>query len=90
LNKFGAVSPKVAMWMAQGVWRKFGVDFGIGITGIAGPDGGTTEKPVGLVYVGVSTGPTKVIEHHFMGNREAIRQRSVAAALAMIRSKLEA
>jgi nicotinamide-nucleotide amidase len=90
LNKFGAVSPKVAMWMAQGVWRKFGVDFGIGITGIAGPDGGTTEKPVGLVYVGVSTGPTKVIEHHFMGTREGIRQRSVAAALAMIRSKLEA
>lgn len=90
LNKFGAVSPRVAMWMAKGVWRKFGVDFGVGITGIAGPEGGTPEKPVGLVYVGLSTGETEVVEHHFMGSRDAIRQRSVAAALAMIRSKLGA
>ena len=56
LEKYGAVSEQTALEMAEGVRRKSGTDIGISVTGIAGPDGGTAEKPVGLVYIGLSTG----------------------------------
>ena len=55
LNKFGAVSEQTAQEMAHGVRRVSGADIGIGVTGIAGPDGGTDEKPVGLVYIAVDS-----------------------------------
>lgn len=56
LKQYGAVSPQVAKLMAQGVRESAGADFGVGITGVAGPDGGTPEKPVGLVYLSLSDG----------------------------------
>lgn len=85
LFSHGAVSDPVARQMAEGVRRALGADFGIGVTGIAGPDGGSMEKPVGLVYVAVS-GPagTQVGEYHFDGSREEIKAATASAALAML------
>ncbi|MBE7045638.1 MAG: competence/damage-inducible protein A [Ruminococcaceae bacterium] len=74
LARFGAVSRETATEMAQGIRRAAGSDIGVGITGIAGPDGGTAEKPVGLVYVGICFGEkTDVLELHLTGNREKVR-----------------
>ncbi|WKZ79543.1 MAG: competence/damage-inducible protein A [Fimbriimonadaceae bacterium] len=86
LTREGAVSKLVARQMAQGVRRLTGADIGVGITGIAGPGGGSPEKPVGLVYVGFS-GPLKesVEELRLSGSRETIRLRSISAALDLIR-----
>lgn len=85
LLSHGAVSDPVARQMAEGVRRTLGADFGIGVTGIAGPGGGSAEKPVGLVYVAVS-GPagTQVREYHFDGDREGIKAATASAALAML------
>lgn len=81
----GAVSEPVARQMAEGVRRVFGAVYGIGITGIAGPGGGSAEKPVGLVYV-AAAGPdeTRVARHVFDGTREAIKAQSAEAALGLL------
>ena len=78
----GAVSPETARAMAEGVRAKTGADFTLAITGIAGPDGGSPAKPVGLVYLAVA-GPaeTAVFEHRFPGDRAAVRQAATEAAL---------
>lgn len=82
LRQHGAVSSQVACQMADGVRRASGASVGVAITGIAGPDGGTPEKPVGLVYIAVATdGGTRASEHRFVGTREDIKQRSAQAAL---------
>jgi PncC family amidohydrolase len=85
LSRLGAVSEPVARQMADGVRHSLASDFGIGITGIAGPDGGSAEKPVGLVYIAVS-GPagTQVKEHRFSGNRDDIKSAAASAALSML------
>lgn len=89
LEKVGAVSPEVALEMAVGVAKTSGADVGIGITGIAGPDGGTPEKPVGLVYMAISVkGETKVQECRFGGSRNKIRQRACYQALNWLRLEL--
>jgi nicotinamide-nucleotide amidase len=82
----GAVSPQVAEAMARGARERFGADFGVGITGIAGPDGGTPEKPVGLVYVALA-GPNgvEVDKNRFIGIRQDVRARSAQRALTMLR-----
>ncbi len=82
LDSYGAVSEEVARAMAAGVKAVSGTDYGIGITGIAGPDGGTEEKPVGTVYIGVA-GPvsTQVYKHYFSGNRRKVRELSAQYAL---------
>jgi PncC family amidohydrolase len=82
LLEHGAVSQPVAAAMAAGVRLATGADFGAGITGIAGPGGGTADKPVGLVYIGVA-GPHSAAEfrHVFAGDREAVRQQAVDAAI---------
>ncbi|NOZ12648.1 MAG: competence/damage-inducible protein A [Acidobacteria bacterium] len=81
----GAVSHAVAKGMAAGVRKAFGSGFGIGITGVAGPDA-SEEKPAGLVYIAVSTGKgDDVKEFHFAGNREMVRLQSVTAALNLLR-----
>lgn len=86
LNKYGAVSDQTAEEMAQGVIEKTGADIGVGITGIAGPDGGTEEKPVGLVYVGVCAfGKTKVKKLMLNGSRARIRTLTVMHAFDMVR-----
>ncbi|MCL2351221.1 MAG: competence/damage-inducible protein A [Firmicutes bacterium] len=86
LEKFGAVSEQTAREMAEGVRRASGASIGAATTGIAGPGGGTPEKPVGLVYITVSTdGKTEARECLFAGNRRKIRDRAVVTALDMVR-----
>lgn len=89
IEKVGAVSLEVAIEMAEGIAKTSKADIGIGITGIAGPDGGTPEKPVGLVYMAISiNGETSVQECRFGGNRNKIRQRACYQALNWLRLKL--
>lgn len=86
LEKFGAVSEQTAKEMVTGVIELTKADVALSTTGIAGPDGGTNEKPVGLVYIGCNVcGRIKVKECHFRGNREIIRTRTVTEALTMLR-----
>ena len=89
LQENGAVSEETARAMAEGIRLRFSTDIGVGITGIAGPGGGTPEKPVGLVYVAVA-GPhgTIVLKEQFVGQRNAIRNRTTNAAFAMVRQYL--
>lgn len=93
LEKHGAVSEEVAAAMAEGVREKAGSDIGIGITGIAGPDGGTEEKPVGLIYVGLSdqagTVVRKVKVFSQRRPRSYYRYTAASFALDMVRRRLE-
>jgi nicotinamide-nucleotide amidase len=86
LAKYGAVSEEVAKEMAQGILSKAGSDLAISTTGIAGPDGGSDEKPVGLVYIGLATPEGVIAEKiQFYGERESVRQLTVQAALNKVR-----
>jgi competence/damage-inducible protein CinA-like protein len=89
LAEHGAVSPEVAAALADGARARFGADVGVGITGIAGPGGGTADKPVGTVHLCV-TGPdgssSKAVR--IGGNRAAVRDRSVTIALQLLRAAL--
>ena len=81
LDTLGPVSEPVARQMAEGVCRVFGADYGVGITGIAGPNSDETGRPVGLVYVAVSDGVrTLVREYRFDGDRAAVRAQAAEAA----------
>jgi len=89
MKKHGAVSQQVAEAMAKGVVKISGAEVGVGITGIAGPTGGTTEKPVGLVYIGIANKQKAWVEKFLFGDdRQIIRERSSYAALNMIRLHL--
>ncbi len=86
LERHGAVSAEVAEALARGVRRALHSDIGLSITGIAGPGGGTPEKPVGLVYIGLSDGERSLSRHRVMpGDRESIRERSTYLALSWLR-----
>ncbi len=86
LDKYGAVSKQVATEMAKGGAAVSKSDVCISVTGIAGPDGGTDEKPVGLVYIGCYVrGDVKVKEFHFSGNRNKVRSLSAKNALILAR-----
>jgi nicotinamide-nucleotide amidase len=86
---FGAVSHEVAEAMAVGIRKKSGSDIGLSITGIAGPEGDSQEKPIGLVYVGISwKDGVKVEKNIFLGNREIIKSQSSQKALDMLRRHL--
>ena len=89
LATFGAVSEEVALQMARGVRERFGSDLGVAITGIAGPGGGSAEKPVGLVWIGVDGSERLARRIHASGDRGEIRQRAVQAALEVVRRMLE-
>ena len=90
LETLGAVSDKVCEQMASGCRLKSGSDIGISTTGIAGPDGGTDEKPVGTVYIGISTkNSTKAHECHFEGNRDEVRMQSVLTAIELALKETE-
>jgi len=79
----GAVSEPVAIALADGARRRFGADIGIGITGIAGPGGGTPEKPVGTVCLGISADAVRYSgRRRFAGDRESVRGQAVAWVLA--------
>jgi len=89
IKEHGAVSKQVAAALAEGIREQCKASFGIGITGIAGPTGGTEAKPVGLVYHGLADGnETQVIERRFPGDRERIRYWATTQALDMLRRKL--
>ncbi len=85
LEKYGAVSPQTAKEMAEGIKRLSGSTFGAATTGIAGPDGGTAEKPVGLVYIAVADEKeTRIKKLNLSGNREKVRILAVKNVLRMI------
>ena len=89
IAKHGAVSPEVATALAEGIRLRCKATFGVGITGIAGPMGGTPEKPVGLVYHAIAgERGTEVIEKKFPGDRKRIRWFASQQALDMVRRKL--
>jgi PncC family amidohydrolase len=89
LEAKGAVSEEVARQMAEGVRTRIHTDIGVGITGIAGPGGGTADKPVGLVYIAVSgSRETQCTRNVFIGKRREIKFRATQKALDMIRQYL--
>jgi nicotinamide-nucleotide amidase len=89
LEMNGAVSAEVAKGLAEGIRMKTGATIGLGITGIAGPSGGSVQKPVGLVHIALSlNGTTEHQEHNFGGDRDRIRLWASQAALDMVRRKL--
>jgi nicotinamide-nucleotide amidase len=86
IGAHGAVSSEVAIALADGIRRRTGSTLGVGITGIAGPSGGTPEKPVGLVHIALADG---VQSHerglHFPGDRDRVRWQASQSALDMVR-----
>jgi len=89
LETYGAVSEQTAAEMALGAAKAAGADAALSVTGIAGPGGGTAEKPVGLVYIGCAVnGEVTVREYRFTGNREKNRDYAVARAITLLREEL--
>jgi len=90
LYRYGAVSEQTAREMALGVRRAFQVDIGLSVTGVAGPGGGTPDKPIGLVYVGLATPDGEWVERCMWdGNRQENKEYSAEAALDLLRRYLE-
>jgi nicotinamide-nucleotide amidase len=90
IAEHGAVSKQVAAALAEGIRKRCKSTLGVGITGIAGPTGGTEEKPVGLVYTAITDGKkTEIVETRFPGDRDRIRKFASQQALDMIRRKLK-
>ena len=86
LREHGAVSAETAAAMAAGVRERLGADVGVAVTGVAGPGGGTAEKPVGLVYIGVSAPNERAHDRvQLPGRPRAIRSRAAVAALHLVR-----
>ena len=89
IEQAGAVSAEVARAMAEGARRRWGTTYGMGITGVAGPSGGTEAKPVGLVYMAVADAAgTIVLEQRFAGPRAIIKESSARMALDLLRRRL--
>lgn len=89
IERHGAVSEEVVTAMASAARRRFGVDLGIGITGIAGPTGGSTEKPVGTVWIALATPDELVAKQlRLFGDRDEVRRRAAQAALDLVRRSL--
>ena len=89
IEKHGAVSPEVAAALAEGIRRRSGATLGLGITGVAGPTGGTDAKPVGLVFHALaSDAGTDVVERRFPGDRKHVRRFATQQAMDMVRRKL--
>lgn len=85
LQQHGAVSAQTARAMAEGCRGIFGSDIAVSITGIAGPGGGSLQKPVGTVHVAVATQQaTRTVEFHFSGDRAQVRDEAISAALGLI------
>ena len=90
LDKYGAVSKEVAIEMVEGAVSKSKADVGISATGVAGPDGGTPEKPVGLLYIGLSIkGDTQIHEFQLQGDRQENRKKTVEEAFELLIKELK-
>jgi nicotinamide-nucleotide amidase len=86
IKKYGAVSSEVALQMAEGARRVLNTDYAVSTTGVAGPTGGTTDKPVGLCWFGIATpNGTKIFSHNFVGDREENIAAASSVALNMLR-----
>lgn len=91
IEKYGAVSAETARAMAEGAREKLGTDMSVAITGIAGPTGGTPDKPVGTVYIAVAReGITDVRKFQFAGTRHAIRRQAAEEALRFVFDEIRA
>jgi nicotinamide-nucleotide amidase len=90
LERTGAVSEETVLEMVSGALARFGAGMAVAVTGIAGPSGGTPDKPVGTVWIGWKRrgGYARAKLFHFSGDREAVRRQTVAAALIGIRETL--
>lgn len=89
IRKHGAVSPQAAQAMARGIRQSTGADLGLGLTGIAGPTGGSKKKPVGLVYLSLAAaGGVKTERHLFSGDRRTVKSKASQAALNLLRLHL--
>lgn len=89
LEKNGAVSPAVAAAMAKGVRNLAGSDIAIATTGIAGPEGGSAEKPVGTVFIALASAAScEVFRHRFTGDRVSIREATAEAALMLLSNRV--
>ncbi|UAL07237.1 MAG: CinA family protein [Candidatus Methanogranum gryphiswaldense] len=85
LLRCGAVSPETAVEMVKGARELFESDYAVSVTGIAGPDGASEDKPVGLVFIAVTDGiRTVATENHFFGDRESIRKATAEEAISML------
>lgn len=90
LAAHGAVSAQTAVAMAEGVVARLGTDLGVAVTGVAGPDGGTDEKPVGLVYVAVAgLGAPTVRRYHWLGDRSGNKRASAEAAIELLLARVD-
>lgn len=90
LEAYGAVSEQTAREMAEGGAKAAKADAALAVTGIAGPDGGSAEKPVGLVYIGCCVKGKTVVERNvFKGSRREVREQSVMAALELLKKQLQ-
>ena len=92
ISRYGAVSPQVATEMAKGALKHSLAEIAVSVTGVAGPDGGTDDKPVGRVYIGYGMKGQDIIhtaEHTFSGDRESIRLQAVGAALKHLNKFLD-
>lgn len=90
IEKNGAVSERTAVCMAKGILNNFACDIGIGITGIAGPSGGTEQKPVGTVFIGIANELSELArQYNFTGTRQKIKEASVKASLELACEFLE-
>ncbi len=90
LEKYTAVSEQTAREMAEGGAKAAKANACLAVTGIAGPDGGTDEKPVGLVYIGCYVNGNTVVERHvFSGNRREVREQAVHSALEFLKKQLQ-
>ena len=89
LKQFGAVSEQTAKEMAEGVAKRAGADVAVSTTGIAGPGGGTKDKPVGLVYIGVyCNGEVKAYRNIFVGDRMQVREKATMKALELLKENI--
>lgn len=89
IEKEGAVSREVALAMADGIARSAGADYGIGVTGIAGPSGGSEEKPVGLVWIALrGRKDSTAREFRFSGDRSQVKRQAANAAINMLKDAL--
>jgi len=89
LIKYGAVSKETVEEMLIGVLKMASADYAIAVSGIAGPTGGTNEKPVGTVYIGIKNSNDTIVElHHFSGDRESIQKQATTQAIALLENNL--
>jgi nicotinamide-nucleotide amidase len=89
IDRHGAVSRQVALAMAKGLLKRSRSDYALSVTGIAGPTGGTKQKPIGLVYIALASWKKLIsIERHFLGNRLDIKLQASTAALDLLRKRV--